>query len=213
MKRILKGTLNYYSFFLAIFLLAFLAGCNGVTGPELKTLTIQPNQNEGNDSMVIEEYPRTNYGDSAVLQIGKKHEKTVRTYLKFDLSVLPYGAHVVNADLKLYQHQTSGNENYSITVHTVTESWSEEAITWNNQPSYSENVESTVYVIPGTEIWLSWDIRFLVDDWVTGYMNNYGVVLKDDDSQGSTFITCWSSEWGYEPELRPKLVITYSLPS
>jgi len=29
MKRILKGTLNYYSFFLAIFLLAFLAGCNG----------------------------------------------------------------------------------------------------------------------------------------------------------------------------------------
>lgn len=58
--------------------------------------------------------------------------------------------------------------------------------------------------------WLSWDIRYLVYDWVEGNIGNYGLVLKDDDYQGDTFIYCWSSDWGYEPELRPKLVITYS---
>lgn len=208
MKRILKDTRNYFFFFLAILLLTFLVGC---TPPELKTLTIQPNPYEGKDSMVVEDYPRTNYGDSVVLQIGKKYEKSVKSYLQFDLSALPSGAHVVYADLELYQHQTSGNENFSITVHAVTEGWSEETITWKNQPNYSENAESSVFVTPGIKTWLSWDIRFLVDDWVNGYTNNYGVVLKDDDSQGSTFIGCWSSERG--TSLRPKLVITYTAPS
>ena len=118
-----------------------------------------------------------------------------------------------HADLKLYQYQTIGTENFMIGLHQITESWEENKITWNNQPDYLPSPESTITVSVGATTWLSWDITSLLQGWLDGSIVNYGVVLKDtDEPLGDTFIRCYSSDYITNPSLYPKLEIIYYVP-
>lgn len=182
-----------------------------------QTITIQPGPAEGKDSMVLSEYPDNNYGNSSGLQIGNLEGYLIyRTYLQFDISTLPAGAVIVNVDLKIYQWNTVGSlDTFMVNLHQITQSWQENAITWNNQPNYlpvPEIVSVTAYTAY-TGAWLSWDISTLMQKWLDGSITNYGVVMKDtDEGLVDTFIPCWSSEYTTDPTLRPKLEITYYVP-
>ena len=61
--------------------------------------------------------------------------------------------------------------------------------------------------------WYAWDVTALVRAWVRGDQPNYGLVLRDASgwSQENTdWRHFWSSQYGGDPSLRPKLTITYN---
>ena len=178
-----------------------------------QTITIQPGPEEGKDSMVIwEDNPDINYGSHPDLMIGNTSDKHFRSYLQFDLSALPDHAVIVNADLSVYQYNTSGIEDFIVALHLVTESWEESSIIWTDQANYTAP-ETTVSVIAGESAWLSWDITSMLQGWLDGINPNYGVVLTDvEEFSGQTFISCHSSDYTTDPALRPRLEITYYVP-
>jgi len=178
-----------------------------------QTLTIQPGPEEGKDSMVIwEDNPDINYGSHPDLMIGNSSDYYYRSFLQFDLSTLPTHAVIVNADLSLYQYDTSGTEDLSIALHLVTESWEESSIIWTDQANYTAP-ETTISVIAGESTWLSWDLTSILQEWLDGITPNYGIVLTDvEEFSGQTFIYCHSSDYTTDPTLRPRLEIVYYVP-
>jgi hypothetical protein len=190
-----------------------------------ETITIQPGP-EGKDSYVSSNDPDTNYWTLPYMNIGKIPLISMganranyiyvydyfRAYLQFNLSSLPAGAVIVNAELKLYQFNNSGTEDFMISLYQVTESWVESTITWNDRPDYISSPESTITATAGATTWLSWDITGLVQGWLDENISNYGMMLKDTDESSPNVSGCYSSEFISEPTLRPKLEITYYVP-
>lgn len=182
--------------------------------PPEQTMVIQPSSNEGKDSFIHSDFQNQNFGDETYGMIGKVDDFTVRTYLQFDLSSLPSDSVIVSADLKVYQYAGTDTENFNIGVHSVTGLWEEDSLTWATQPNYDFTPEITISVSPVNEIWLSWNIRYLVQAWVEGDINNLGVLLKKtNENTGNEWINCWTSEYTFDPDLRPKLEITYYAPA
>src|SRR4051812_1685242 len=81
------------------------------------------------DAFVNSGSPGTNYGDKSTLDI-----QSARTSLiSFDLTPLPSGAGVARATLRLYV--TSVNAAGSFNVFPLTSAWTENGITFSNQPT------------------------------------------------------------------------------
>lgn len=200
MKKILAGT------FLVTMLLLLLT-----TAPvQAATLTIPIDK----DAFVYEEYPDRNYGDNTNLIAGfAATGYYFETFIDFDLGAISPGSTINSAELRLYY---LGNEEhwYTVThyVRKVIGPWEEETLTWNNQPISSSDV-TTASVPPWlSPSWVSWNITSLVQDWVNGTYFNYGLSIwgtREADFIYSNKIFA-SSDYVFNPELRPVVVIDYT---
>jgi hypothetical protein len=176
-----------------------------------ETITIQPGP-EGKDNYIGQLGAN---GDSDSLKFGSLSTYGFRTYLQFDLSILPADAIIVSADLRLYRCSNFGIQGFIIVteLHRLTESWDEHTINPLNQPDYLSSPESTTSVTIGATGWLSWDITDLLQGWMDGSVVNYGVVIKAmNEGIGSNYVICYSSDYTTDSSLRPKLLITYYSP-
>lgn len=77
----------------------------------------------------------TNFGSSSSLQISAS---TKRTLLKFDTASIPSNATINGVILRI--NQTESVPSGSIQIHEASSSWSENTVTWNNQPTWDSNV-------------------------------------------------------------------------
>ena len=176
------------------------------------TFALQPGT-EGIDGGVETANPSTNYGDFWFSGIGNSVSTIVRMYIKFDLSAVPANARVVDADLKLYQHDTIGSDNFTIGLYKITSDWDESTIDWDPQPTSSTDPEITNNITAGAITWKSWDIDTLVQAWLDGDITNYGMVLKDtEETSVSTIAYFWTSDYTIDTTKRPKLEIDYYIP-
>jgi hypothetical protein len=179
------------------------------------TITLQPDT-EGIDSTVESALPDINYGIFPKAAVGNSASTIVRMYITLkpaDWSSIPANARITDADLKLYQYATFGPDNFTIGLYKITGDWNESTITWNLQPTSSTDAEITINITAGAITWKSWDIDTLVQGWLDGTINNYGVVLKDtDESSVDTYIYFFTSEYTTDTTKRPKLEIVYYIP-
>lgn len=126
------------------------------------------------DAYVYSNFPYSNFGGDAYLKVGMGAGGERRSYVQFDVSAIPSGAAIHSATLNLY----CTFSNLTVSVHQVTSSWTEEGITWNNQPSFvSTPTDSTS---EGSGGWCSWDVIRDVQAWVDGAAVNHGFVLMSD---------------------------------
>ena len=175
------------------------------------TITLQPGA-EGIDSTMQTATPYINYGSLTMALVGNTVSSILRTYIKFDLSTVPANARITDADLRLYQYDIFGSDNFTIGLHNVTGDWDESTITWNLQPT-STDAEFTNNITAGAIIWESWDIDTLVQGWLDGTITNYGMLLKDtDETLVSTVTYFYTSDYTTDTTLRPKLEIDYYIP-
>ena len=61
--------------------------------------------------------------------------------------------------------------------------------------------------------WYEWDVTELVRAWVRGEQPNYGLVLRDAtgwEEQNTDWRNFWSSQYGADTALRPKLTVVYN---
>jgi hypothetical protein len=82
------------------------------------------------DAYTLSTNPTQNYGSASVLNIRDSSSPYYRTYLKFDVSGL--SGTVMSAILRLWVSDTSVDYGQ---VGSVSNSWTETGLTWNNQPS------------------------------------------------------------------------------
>lgn len=192
-----------------------------LTYASTETLTLQPGS-AGKDAYVYEaiDHDDHNYGDNDELRVGCRDLDEFRTYLQFELSLIPADAIVTNASLSLYHDDFIGSGYFSIGLYQVTGNWEEDTITWNNQPASSSEAESfadvfeTTFTSIGT--WRIWQINDLVKDWWDDSINNYGIVLKPEiECSGiDRYAIFLSSDWYWfiGDNKHPKLEIDYYIP-
>lgn len=184
------------------------------------------------------------YNNQSTANFGNGDNAIVKSWLiiwfyknqlfQFDLpSTIPKDAHIVSAQLQLYQK--SGLGSGDVSVHRVTQSWKEGSrngsgtadgatwktsdvnatITWKDNSgativggSYDSTPISTSTLSSGSDIIASFEIAALVQDWLTSPNTNYGLLLKvkAEDNISHTF----ASRENADVTKHPKLVITYT---
>ena len=201
-----------------------------VFAQQTETLTLQPGAEQGKDAYVFQldnqntsKYGATedkNYGQSSTIPMtdwtwggnGKQ-----RTFIEFDFSSIPDNAIITSAKLNLYHnpnqaswtHDQRGGTN-EVLLQKVTESWTEDVITWNNKPATTTEGQIEIpksssktqdYVI---------EVKSLVQTML-GEGNNHGFMMKLKTEAHYRSVMFSSSDYTDSTE-HPKLVIEYELP-
>jgi arylsulfatase A-like enzyme len=118
----------------AAVLLAALAGVSGtLTGAFATTTTLTAVA----DAFVLSSSPNANRGSSRDLRIN---DDVKRSYVRFRLSGLPPGESVTKATLKVFATSDSRCSLGAEVFRAANNTWTESAITWNNQPGTNGSV-------------------------------------------------------------------------
>jgi hypothetical protein len=132
--------------------------------------------------------------------------------LKFNLSSIPQNAIVSSATLYLYERD---NKDGQVTyIYRVTSNWNENTATWLLWSLLGGDFDSSVsyftYLPNQNNCMVTLDITSLVQGWVNGTYNNYGLMLY---STGPNHIISYSSKESGTASERPKLDIIYVTPT
>jgi hypothetical protein len=180
------------------------------------------------DTYIDEWDTDANYGKLSYMNC--RSNGVQKMLLQFDLA-LPTGAHVTSAGL-VVRTGASGppaGVTIEVTAHRLKRSWDESSATWEDALSdeswgspgagsgvddYAEEILDS-RTIAATNQPYAWDVTTAVQDWVNngsaGAVANYGFILVGQAGQHA-LVSFTSSEMA-DPELRPKLQITYLIES
>jgi len=190
-------------------------------------IAIQPASTAGKDSYVYK-YERTGYDfcantnyDGSETHVAKAwtgsgYPRYYRTFLEFDMTTLPGNAKIDSARLDVYwpdlgvQHSGGTYSRYSIAstyIRRVLENWSENSITWNNQPDDTTlNQVSVDAPSTGTSDF-SANVTEIVKDMLRD--GNYGFMWRLQTEQYWRGMRFGSSDHTVSSK-RPKLTINYT---
>jgi hypothetical protein len=142
-------------------------------------VTLGPKADGYADSM----YPQQAYGNRQILYVGNSIDRAqnltgpARIYIQFDLSPIPPHAHVVSAEMSLYQMFAPAS-NQTLEIHMVTSTWNESTIGWRMQPSIDPTILSTAQAPPTEDVWVSWNVTSAAQAWLNGESSNYGLAIR-----------------------------------
>lgn len=209
----------------------------GVTG-EYTGKTTQAVFNPTADTFLLNATPTTNYGSNALLAIGDSTaaaSAACESALKFDLSSIPATAVVTAVSLQLREYaayDTASVGEWDAEVWRVLKDWVGSEATWNIRQTGSswatagaralgkdageEPVDSIVLDGVAANDFVEWTGQGLVDlvqGWVDGTYENYGVIITalDAESQGTTPLAAnlfRSNDYSVSSH-RPRLVVWY----
>ncbi len=204
------------------FFLSFIILLTGYALNAQYSLTLRPDGASGEDAMVFDFQPTTNFGSGEDLEANAwtftPTPGIVRSLLKFDYSSLPPQAVITSAYLSLFQNHTSSSGNHSqqsgsnaAVLQRVTASWNENTINWNNQPSSTNVNQASVHASnSANENYPNIDVTALVQDIISSGNNN-GFLLKLATEQYYRRLTFASSDH-VDSTLHPIMQINYTLP-
>ncbi|MCC7233373.1 MAG: DNRLRE domain-containing protein [Bacteroidia bacterium] len=217
---------NNTNFLLAVCLLTGLISF--LSAGAQTTVTIQPNAVTGKDaqlaSCVACGYSVRNFGTkqdfSAFSWTNGGHSSDSRSILEFDLSQIPFGATILTAKLSLYYNPNSaegGHVSFPISTNAcylqrVTSAWNESTVTWNTQPTTTTLHQVTIPAsTSSTQNYPNINVRQLVQDMVNNPGSSFGFMLrlKHETCYNKMILTSTDHP---NAALRPKLVVTYSVP-
>jgi len=127
-------------------------------------------------------------------------------YMNISLPSLPVTM-VDSAKLKLSVIVKTGVSPSPIVVNRVTEMFSTSAITYNTQPSSAATTSSINIASSDLYQTVELDITMLVNQWLNGIYQNYGIELQNTD--GVTLVEFATNNIVYQPYF-PTLELTYS---
>lgn len=169
------------------------------------------------DSYVEDSLPTTNFGTSVSMYVGDAPPNVpnsiARSYLKFDLSVLPVGAVIDTAIIHIYNN-VIGYPNVTVGAHYLpNDGWTELTITWNNAPTGFNAVATALRTI-SLATWNTWNVTSDVQAvWAGDQV--YSVVMKEpvaDEGVAGNFVT-FNTKEDPQPTDRPYLRVVYTLAS
>ena len=147
--------------------------------------------------------------------------ETSRSFIRFDLSQIPQNATINSAVITLYADTPIGGGNTTIGgsnasyFRRITQDWNDNIITWNSQPSVTNQNQVSVPSSITNSQNITADIKDLVQYFVNNAGSNYGVSLAlQDESIALLYRTihCYSVE-GTDSTLWPQLIVDYTAPA
>jgi hypothetical protein len=192
-----------------------------ITGSVQNILVMQPDAAAGKDAMIgsIGTQATQNFANAQELNaltwtVGGVYAHH-RSLLQFDLSGIPSSSAISSALLSLYYNPTTvfGPGHYGSNaayVARVMNSWNENTVTWNNQPSFSpQNMVSLPSSTSTTQDYTNINVLGLINNMVGAGNSNNGFMVKlQNEVPYKRLIFCTSDF----PVLtrRPRLQIMYS---
>ncbi|WP_437653775.1 DNRLRE domain-containing protein [Sorangium sp. So ce1182] len=159
------------------------------------------------DSFISSSEPNTNAGSYPGLFTGTSGGGVKMGLVAFNLGAIPVDATVEGATLSvraLYAPTAA-----TLNVHAITAPWSEATVTYNTlNGAFDAAVEASLAVPVNRTATVSCDVTALVQDWVSGALDNHGVLLRE---VGPGKRTLRSSEEPGAAE-RPRLDVCYVTP-
>lgn len=139
------------------------------------------------DASADADQPTVNFGSATLVTSGKTFTNTptfrvwmTRGHYQFDLSAAVGRPLPTRARLRVYQETSMAAGCLDVTVHRVTQPWTESALTWQNKPTHDPAVEARQCVgdsfDPGFK---NFDVTALVHAWLQATVPNYGLVIRD----------------------------------
>lgn len=149
------------------------------------------------DIHVNQDNPNWSYKHDYQLEVGRNGDNVFRTYIKYNLPVLPDCSVVTNAELELIQNwpRSFDTTELYLNVYQCNNDWNFDTITWNTQPiqdlSSATIVDYTNYQ-GGMSSEYNLNITKIVKDW---YENgeNYGLMLASSDESVEEKTSFYSS--------------------
>lgn len=165
------------------------------------------------DASVNSLSPNTNAGTTTQLNVSPNLLATQRTFVRFDLAgcspSIPADAIVQSATVQLTV-ASAVLATRTIQLRSVTATWTEAGVTWNNQPAVAGSVTSssgvTVGQAAGTVV--SWTATSNVQSFVTGAATDFGFRLADS-AEGAVAGLALVLNAREAASGRPQLVVTY----
>jgi dienelactone hydrolase len=199
--------------------------------PTLNTVLFQqgvspaPTYAGAKDTYIYQYEPTTNYGNDP--QLHMNNGGSLASLLEFDISAIPSAAVIKKAQLTLYLTNTPSDvlevSIYALKTHWVdTEAdWTQAAqgVTWavagvgSAGVDYDPTAISTLNVKAGDAP--VFNVKSLVQQWITGQVPNEGVLLVGPRLGGGTGSERYrfGSSQAFDASSRPKLEIAYMLPT
>lgn len=164
------------------------------------------------DAFLDSAHPTTNYGSTQYVSVCERY------IVKFNFPAELNGKRIISAKIAFYGWaQTGFPAGEYLTLYRITSNWIENQVTWNNAASgqawttpggnYDSSVVGTAEFAGGGDhdFFPEIDITGLVQQWISGTIENYGVILIDTSSTANTGLK--ASE--YNNGQRTYLEITY----
>jgi lysophospholipase L1-like esterase len=157
------------------------------------------------DTALAQAQPSTNFGSLNQAYSGNYLAAEARTALRFDLASIPQSAVITSAQLRLTTTLLSPVVG-TVLAHRATQAWAEGAATWASLASALDPVAAASFTSAtgATSVGLA----PLVQSWVSGSLQNYGVVLE----QGRNGRTRYETSEASAIATRPALDVCYTLP-
>jgi len=183
-----------------------------VAAVPLSTCTLTPAADSYVDQATLQQ--GSNFGGVTPLQVESSQtlglvNTNKRSFVKFDLSScsIPVAAAVQTATLSVFL-SAAPNQSRTWNINRVTAAWTENVITWSNQPAST----SSTSVVTGTtsNVTLQATVTSDVQSFVSGGLTNNGWQFSDSVENSSTVRNGKfpSREIG-PPAQRPSLVVNY----
>lgn len=182
-----------------------------------KTIVLQPGPVNGKDTKINSAFPDFQWGTNPNLVACAWTYDMVfgigRSLIRFDLSIIPSHAQILDARLTLFYDPDAANgeqygENASY-IEKIVENWDDMAVTWNTQPLstmagavFIPRTQSTYQDL--TDI----DLTAFVSEWALHPETNFGFLhrMVTEDLYCSLV---YSSSDHPNSDKRPKLVVHY----
>ncbi|MBC8488263.1 MAG: DNRLRE domain-containing protein [Bacteroidetes bacterium] len=181
-------------------------------------IEIQPGPAEGKDARVWSLDPHDNFGDHLYMKANAWTWGGTfgieRSFIEFDLSVIPPDTEILEAELSLFYHflggnpeQTHSGDNYTL-LQRIISPWDEYTVNWNSQPSITS--QNQVIIPPSTgpqQDYTNIDVTDLINDMLNDPDNSHGFLFRIMTEETYRRVALASSDHP-EPSRWPKLIIT-----
>jgi hypothetical protein len=182
------------------------------------TVTIQPTDSSGEDAMVWQGSPSTNYANGG-LTAGYDGNYWYESFFKFNLTGITGIVTSATVTLEQASRTTGDNSIRQFVLSRVTQSWTETGVTYNTKPSkFFDNNAPTADPIVNIDLSgalapRSWNVIHIVKQWIEQGQPNYGFNLWCGSyNPGYANYVDFNAFENGTVSSRPKLVITYNAP-
>ncbi|MDN7226744.1 DNRLRE domain-containing protein [Planococcus sp. N064] len=179
------------------------------------------------DTNIRSHFPNNTGGSETTLGVGLYQDASqtnkIRSLLKFDLSSIPSGTRVIDANLNMWLSSVWNDTGLDIGLHEATNNWTEGGATWTKRDGvnswikgggdYSSTLLSSVGVDTLTDqsVNYKWNVPTLtVHRWIHDAQTNKGLVLKANNETVKSWKKFISSDEAALPGLTPLLSVTYT---
>lgn len=167
------------------------------------------------DAYIAQWFPTRNFGAVPYLYVSRYEQAgdVYRSLVQFDLCSLfcnsiPPNSCIDHACLELWIYRNeiqAGSIN--LNVYRILQTWSENQVTWNNQPLIGSSADGTQSVAAGDSGKIEIDITDLAEGWYKGTIVNNGLLIKGKED-ANDLVGFYSRKFP-NTSLWPKLTVIY----